>query len=542
MNNQKNIISWVILIFLVSTLFIIGLQSALGNYKFIVQQAIELDEGWSYRLDGGDLVPIDSLPYRIEVYDHETYSIEQTLSDVFQKQQQVLIRTSLANVEVKLGGVVIYEANFEDELTYASTWHIFEIPQNSQGKVLELTFSTPYEGMRGIVNEVYYGYLSSLYIHITSEFGIRMLVGLVTFIIGLGILVITLFFRKENYEMMYLGVSAMIFSLWLVAESRMLQFFMGNPNIIGGLAYISIALAPVPLALYVGHALIRDFKRFYFIASGVFFLNTLLVMVLHYTGTVSFFESVPISIVLLIIGLIGTIVFLIFEYKKYQLKSILTTLIIFSLVAIFTFFEVAVFSQSNFTQTANFVAIGLGFILIFIFVGYVRFSLNIYKASLERSTYEKLAYTDQLTGARNRFAYFKDVGELETSENPVSRYFVYLDIDKLKLINDRYGHTIGDYAIQSAYDLMKETFGKHGKCYRMGGDEFVCIIESESIEDVQIMIRTFEERCNKFNASAIYKFCVSVGVAKFESHMDKSVDEVLSEADKQMYVHKQSKR
>src|SRR5690606_9699650 len=129
----------------------------------------------------------------------------------------------------------IYEANFEGELTYASTWHIFEIPSNSQGKLLELIFSTPYDSMRGIINEIHYGYLSALYIHITSEFGLRMLVGLLTFAIGLGILVITLFFRKENYEMIYLGVSAMIFSLWLVAESRMLQFFIGNPNILGGL-------------------------------------------------------------------------------------------------------------------------------------------------------------------------------------------------------------------------------------------------------------------------------------------------------------------
>lgn len=541
MRKQKHIIAWMILIFLMSTLLVVGFQQVNGNYRFAVLQAVELNEGWSYRLDAGDAVPIESLPHRIDVNDHDNYSIEQTLSDVFQKQQQVLIRTSLSNVTVKLDGVILYEANFEDELTYASTWHIFEIPQNSQGKILELTFSTPYEGMRGILNEIYYGYLSALYIQISTDFGLRMIVGVITFIIGLGLLVVTLMFRRDTYEILYLGVSAMIFSLWLLAESRMLQFFVGNPNILGGLAYISIALAPVPLALYIGHALIKDFKRFYLIAASVLFLNTLVVMVLHYTKTVSFFESVVSSITLLIIGLIGTIAFLIYEFKKYQLKSTLSYLIIFSLVAIFTFFEVAVFSQSNFTQTANFVAFGLGFILLSIFVAYVRFSLKIYKASLERSVYEKLAYTDQLTGAFNRFSYFKDIGLLENSSDPVTRYFVYLDIDKLKIINDRYGHTIGDYAIQSAYEMMQKTFSNYGKCYRMGGDEFVCILDLDSTETIEVLKHQFEKACYEFNQKAIYKFDISVGFAKFESTDKKSVDEVLAEADHQMYAHKQSK-
>src|SRR5690606_3808734 len=140
------------------------------NLRFGVTPAVELNEGWSYRIDGGSATPIDSLPFRIETYENDIYSIEQVLSDVFVKQQQVLVRTSLANLLVKLDGTVIYEANFDVEINYASSWHIFEIPQDSEGKTLELVFSTPYSVMDGILNEIHYGYLTSLYLEIMSEF------------------------------------------------------------------------------------------------------------------------------------------------------------------------------------------------------------------------------------------------------------------------------------------------------------------------------------------------------------------------------------
>ena len=65
---------------------------------------------------------------------------------------------------------------------------------------------------------------------------------------------------------------------------------------------------------------------------------------------------------------------------------------------------------------------------------------------------------------------------------PAEIAFVLFDIDKLKIINDTYGHDCGDQVIAMAAQCILEVFGPLGECYRIGGDEFCVILTtSESI-------------------------------------------------------------
>ncbi len=540
--DRNRTISISILVLFFGTIFMIGMIGTASNHRLTLGTSTQLNDGWERRMDDDKIIPIESLPTRFILQEHTPYTIMTTLPSDFYEAQHILIRTSLSNLTVHLDGSVLYQANFETEKTYASTWHIINIPQESAGSTLSITLDTPYDSMRGIINEISYGDFVSLYTQIIRDFGMRFALGLITLFIGITFVLTSLILRREDQYTIYLGVFAILFSLWLISESRILQFIIGNPNIIGSLSYVSIALFPLPVTIYARSVIVADHKRFFSIAIALFILNTLLVTLLHFSGIATFFVTVPVSMALLVITITMMLVVLLIEYKRYRNNTTKRALIIFSILAFFSFIEVIVFSLSDFRRTSDFAVMGLVIILVVIFIGLIQFSFQNYKGSLERTLYEKLAYTDQLTGAPNRFAYFKDIETIkQLNDHPCLR-FIYFDLDKLKTINDNFGHSTGDHAIQNAYNMIESTFSHKGKCYRMGGDEFVCIIEETDDISFNKDIDLFSQRCLEFDTKTDYRFNVSIGSAVYNADKNQTLTDILRQSDEMMYQHKQSKR
>lgn len=92
----------------------------------------------------------------------------------------------------------------------------------------------------------------------------------------------------------------------------------------------------------------------------------------------------------------------------------------------------------------------------------------------------KLAYTDAMTGVYNRNAYEEKLEKLNKANARLDNIMVVIvDLDRLKCINDTYGHRTGDDAIKTVADCIVRTVGKKADIYRIGGDEFVCIAERD---------------------------------------------------------------
>ena len=83
--------------------------------------------------------------------------------------------------------------------------------------------------------------------------------------------------------------------------------------------------------------------------------------------------------------------------------------------------------------------------------------------------YKEMAVTDTMTGVYNRSAF--EEWEYETSDYEGYSIATF-DLNNLKWCNDNLGHAAGDAYIQASARIIKEIFGRHGKCYRIGGDEF----------------------------------------------------------------------
>ena len=105
----------------------------------------------------------------------------------------------------------------------------------------------------------------------------------------------------------------------------------------------------------------------------------------------------------------------------------------------------------------------------------VCFSIAIYNKKYLNKT-EIAATTDSLTGVSNRVTYKKDLLMFD-EEKPQEFSCIYIDVNELHLINNKYGHAAGDEMILYIANTLKEVFYGH-KIYRIGGDEFLVFAEN----------------------------------------------------------------
>ena len=147
-----------------------------------------------------------------------------------------------------------------------------------------------------------------------------------------------------------------------------------------------------------------------------------------------------------------------------------------------------------------------------------------------------MAYNDGLTGVKNRNA--KDAAEerinKQIEEGTAEFAIVMLDVNGLKEINDIQGHVAGDTAIRNACFKLCDAFS-HSPIFRIGGDEFMAILESRDYHNRDALLQNLIEQ-GKHPDSDIYDY--SVGMSAFDKDEDKSFADVFKKADEYMYEMK----
>ncbi|MCF2872087.1 EAL domain-containing protein [Octadecabacter sp. G9-8] len=160
-----------------------------------------------------------------------------------------------------------------------------------------------------------------------------------------------------------------------------------------------------------------------------------------------------------------------------------------------------------------------------------------------RDTARHLADRDQLTGLHNR-AYLQNHLLRPDADRSARSALIFFDVDRFKLINDRYGHEAGDTVLQAIAKRASGTFRASDLVARLGGDEFVVLVES-FVDEVDLEARIGRLRASISDPIVHDKtridVAVSVGVAVF-SPGSSDLSEVLREADIALYASKKAGR
>lgn len=154
-----------------------------------------------------------------------------------------------------------------------------------------------------------------------------------------------------------------------------------------------------------------------------------------------------------------------------------------------------------------------------------------------------LAYRDALTGVKNKTAYQDAVQQMEERMRVGRPQFgvVVFDINYLKYTNDHFGHDFGDMLIINACRLISQTF-RRSPVFRIGGDEFVVILEGEDLTLYAQLFDDFEDFLHKANLNARNdsKISIARGIAIYNAETDLVFGNVFQRADDAMYENKKA--
>ncbi len=160
---------------------------------------------------------------------------------------------------------------------------------------------------------------------------------------------------------------------------------------------------------------------------------------------------------------------------------------------------------------------------------------------------KNLSLTDDLTALFNRRGFLlhaeQQLKSFRARRTEDGLCLMMADVDKLKQINDNFGHEEGSAAIVKVGEIIQKTFRESDIIARIGGDEFVVLIISAPDDIDEKIAERLQNKFDEYNARSgkPYRLAISFGFVAFERDDTSSIEEVMKQADEKMYEQKRLK-
>ena len=159
---------------------------------------------------------------------------------------------------------------------------------------------------------------------------------------------------------------------------------------------------------------------------------------------------------------------------------------------------------------------------------------------------EKTSVHDELTGLLNRRGLFAIArAQLDAvHQHSIGGLLLYIDVDGLKVTNDRHGHSAGDDLLRSAATVLRASFRDADTVARLGGDEFVVIATDTPREEHPAILARLATELGRVNErrDPMIPLAWSLGLVSIEPASVVSLDNLMSAADRRMYAAKRALR
>ncbi|MDO9491763.1 diguanylate cyclase domain-containing protein [Acetobacterium sp.] len=528
-------------LFVLTVLFLANANSK-EDLKIVGENAITLSENWTIRV-GAFEEQGTSLPVDLNIEPGTEYEATTVLPNIDSKMNYLLLRASMQDMVVYLDGQEIHRVEKPETLgiasPLASTWVMFKLPRDFQEKTLKIILKSDVTAFSGHVNKVMLGESSSLVNYVFEQGFGGFIVFLVLFVMGLLLILFAIFAKSfPDNRFLYLGLLVLSTSIWILSEARLLQFFIGNRYIIGGISYLMVPLMGSFFSLYVKETIFLEQwnKRLMQMMAGLYLFLLIATMILQVLGISEFIETMNIMMMVIFLNIIILSALMFEELVKKSNQDAKQFFKYVSVLSVSVIMEGIVFYTNQFDYTSFFIRIGsLIFFSLLLADSYLYFKRSL-QSQKERDLYEALAYQDVLTGGNNRAAFERDFEMLRNKE--VQFRLVLLDLNELKYINDNYGHGSGDEAIKTLYVMMHDAFMPEGMCYRIGGDEFAILMGNTEETAIKIRILQMIKYLKCAENQVEYPLEVAIGTDVYDAKTWPNLTKFYHHVDQQMYADK----
>lgn len=416
-------------------------------------------------------------------------------------------------------------------------WVNIPLESADTGTIIKIELQSSYDDGSCYMSEIQFGNSYYLFSHTMIE----RFVGSITcmFLLFLGLMFLLIYFVTKNYfkittpSFLYLACFSIITAGWSLAESKILQIFIPNSGAIHNFACMGLTLLTLPLFMFFHEDMGEKYTNLVHFIAGISLFNIILCFILHFTGLKDFHETLNITQIVLAISALGII------FANYQRlhntntekKDIWVTGGMIML-GCFGLFDIIRYRMGHYPDTSMFTRIGTLIYVITLGITSMQYVASMIQKGMQAEFVSHLAYEDALTELGNRTAYKEKVEQITGQ----SATFFLFDINNLKYVNDNLGHQAGDLLIKSGAELITNTFAPVGTCYRIGGDEFVCI--AETILDTKALLKVFYADSDYYNENKDLPFPVIIAAGASVYDGTEDIKEAVNRADKAMYAKK----
>ena len=464
------------------------------------------------------------------------------ISDVrwTKKASTLMFYSQHQTVVVEVDGKLLYTRSLKTDSILHTTGRNCEmvsVPENTRSILVTLTNCNLDKQVSDPV--FYQGDGVHMFRHELLKAGIPMLLGIMNVVLGILMLIYWLFVHHWAYvskSMLYLGILTTDLGAWFCLETSSSILLSQNPVFHSYVTRMLLLLLPIPFMMFVRHYLkARDryLCRIFVWLDVAEIAVVLFLQLIDIRDLTQTLWMTHVMIGLAVLYFIYTICNKFYHHTTTHALWICTIGIIILIGALFS-------DMYNYYQGSQDIEI-VGRIAMLLFIVTLAcdtafVSLKEIDTGRRAALYRELAEKDLLTGCYNRNAYHEDTSRCKKLTNLL--LFVF-DLNNLKYYNDKFGHDCGDQYITDAAHILRKIFSRHGKLYRIGGDEFCVLIDDHNTCDISHLISCLRKEEAVYNASSRnIHLQIACGYAVFDSRTDADLDALQKRADQDMYENK----
>lgn len=501
--------------------------------------------------DGGEAIDLAHLGQYVSP-DSNTLILYCRLPEMT-KDTTLIYRSKDVYTSLFSGETLLYETSVPNSRFYnrspGNLWNIVTLDDSYSGALLTLKIDIVYDTKAVTVDHFYFGDGVNIIINFVHSKLSAIIISIIMIILGVYLIVLDILPRYRSVRMshglLYLGIYSSLIGLWSLLETNTLQFFVSDQRILQLFNNIIMITDTLPLFLYLDceyHVFRHTFTKVLCMTDLAYIIVCL---VAQFSGIYDLHDLLIGAQIALVTGTVMVFAWIIRAYFLSRKKKQDATPAMLQLIGVGLLFFTAMieFTKYAYADTMDRAAsLRLGMLLFIIFFGtssQIQTS-RLVEQGLKYEIVSSLAYSDGLTSLGNRTAYLEQLDAYSKS-NLSELGIVFLDINDLKKVNDYKGHETGDKLIKEASVIIRDSFGKYGKSYRIGGDEFCVLLDNENPQsDYGTALEIFNQLIDHANQNNSFDFKIHIaqGFSICKQPTSEKIKTAIRVADHAMYENK----
>lgn len=519
-----------------------------------ISDKIILDDNWDININNEHYENVNLKTFRFDsVGKGDKIIMKTTLPDTWKFEETALcIHIRQTTVDMFVNDELIYEYGHDRVSlgkTVGSGIQLINFSNDYKGRELKIVLDVTENRAFSTFDSIWLSEWNNSYRFIITENRLPLFLGSFLIVFGIAVTLISIFavvISRKYTNILCLSIFSICIGLWTLCYHNVALIFSIPLYSISLLEYMSLLLAPIPIIAYmytyVKQLQSRKLMQCYKFLFTVQFLLTSITIFLH---TKDIVHCAELLIYFQILFAIHSFYFTYVLHKninqnrqRRKLYSI-GLLIVMSCIV----YDLLRYSFNRYIGLQIFNLRGISSLGIIIFIAIL--ILDLYNditlkmmEEQEKAILIKRAYTDDLTQINNRGFCSEYMNKLQADDT--SQYsIITFDLNGLKKANDTYGHVKGDLLIKEAANVISEAFSSSGVVGRMGGDEFIAILQTTDKNQIEALVCIFSNLIDDTNKTKTdLNLSISYGYATCDEVSEQNIEKVYQLADDRMYEYK----